>query len=88
MPEKGARRHVQGQVDINTASERELAKVSDIGAVRARKIVEYRNQHGPFKDLDELDKVQGFGKTLTDDEKSELTVGGSHGGAKRGEPEE
>lgn len=74
MPEHGARRHISGQVNINTADEQELAKVSDIGSARAHKIVEYRNTHGKFASVDDLEQVEGFGKKLTDDEKESLTV--------------
>ncbi|MGK4005235.1 helix-hairpin-helix domain-containing protein [Sorangium sp. So ce1036] len=76
MPEKGAREHVTHQVDLNTASEAELAEVSDIGAQRARKIVEYREQRGGFDSVDDLMNVEGFGPTLTDDLRSALTVSG------------
>ncbi len=74
MPEKGAREHVSHKVNLNTASEDELAQVSDIGSARARKIVEYRNEHGRFQSVEDLDQVEGFGKTLTDDEKRSLEV--------------
>jgi competence protein ComEA len=74
MPEKGAREHVDHKVNINTADEQELSEVSDIGQARARKIVEYRQQNGRFSSVDELENVQGFGKTLTDDEKRSLEV--------------
>lgn len=74
MPEKGAREHVDHPVDLNTAPEEELAEVSDIGSQRARKIIEYRNQHGAFSSVDELTKVEGFSTTLKDDLKSALTV--------------
>lgn len=72
MPEKGAREHAEHKVNLNTASEEELAQVSDIGPARASKIVEYRREHGRFGSVEELDQVEGFGKTLTDDEKGAL----------------
>ncbi len=74
MPEKGAREHVGHKVNLNTASEEELARVSDIGSARAHKIVEHRNAHGRFGSVDELEEVEGFGKTLTQDEKGALEV--------------
>lgn len=74
MPEKGAREHVDHKVNLNTASEQELAEVSDIGASRAKKIIEYRSSHGRFSSVDQLDEVEGFGKTLTQDEKNALEV--------------
>lgn len=74
MPEKGASEHVDHRVNLNTAGEDELAQVSDIGPSRAKKIVEYRSQHGGFSRVEELEQVEGFGKTLTEDEKSALEV--------------
>jgi competence protein ComEA len=74
MPEKGAREHADHKVNLNTASEQELAEVSDIGPSRAKKIIEYRSSHGRFGSVDELEQVEGFGKTLTQDEKGALEV--------------
>jgi comEA protein len=77
MPEKGAKEHVEHvehKVNLNTATEEELAQVSDIGTARARKIVEHREQHGKFESVDELDEVEGFGKTLTEDERDAFEV--------------
>ena len=47
-------------VDINTANEKDLSMVKGIGPVKAKSIVEYRAQHGTFKDVHELGKVPGF----------------------------
>ncbi len=74
MPEKGARRHIEGKIDLNTADVQELSKVSDIGEQRARKIVEYRNRHGRFSSVDQLQNVEGFDKTLVDDLRVALKV--------------
>jgi DNA uptake protein ComE-like DNA-binding protein len=49
------------------ASQEDLAKVSDIGPERARKILEYRNQTGKFYSGDELEQVPGSAHTLTED---------------------
>ena len=56
-----------GRVNINTAGERELASVRDIGPDRARRIVEYRAVHGHFATIEELTNVPGFAESLTDD---------------------
>jgi competence protein ComEA len=77
MPEKGAREHATHPVDLNTASENELAEVSDIGPQRARKIIEYRQKRGGFRSVDDLVNVEGFGGTLKDDLRNALTVSGS-----------
>ena len=54
------------KVDINSAGIEELEKLPGIGPSKAAKIVEYRNEHGPFHSLDELDNVSGIGKAIID----------------------
>ncbi len=66
MPERGTRHHIEGPVNINTASEDELAKVPDIGSARAQQLVEYRSEHGLFDSVDELVNVPGFSERLID----------------------
>lgn len=48
-------------VDLNTASAALLTHVAGIGPKLAENIVAYRNEHGPFKNLNELKKVPGVG---------------------------
>jgi len=48
-------------VELNTASRQLLTYVSGIGPHLARKIVEYREKHGPFKAREELLEISGFG---------------------------
>jgi len=62
--------------DLNTASVAELQKVNGIGPKKAEAIVEYRKKT-PFKSVDELDKVPGFGKATVEKVKGELTVSGA-----------
>lgn len=53
------------RVDVNRASQEELTRIPGIGPATARRIVELREQRGPFRDVDELLKVRGIGeKTL------------------------
>ena len=51
-------------ISINDSSEAELQKISGIGPKMAKKIVDYRNEHGPFKQLEDLKQVKGIGPAL------------------------
>ncbi len=48
-------------VELNTASKQLLTYVSGLGPMLAGKIVEYRNEHGPFRNRKELGKVPRLG---------------------------
>ena len=62
-------------VNLNTATNEELDGVNGIGPVKAQAIIDYRKKNGPFKNVDELDNVQGFGDKTVEKLRSELTVG-------------
>lgn len=64
-------------VNLNTASVAELDAVRGIGPGKAKAIVQYREKNGPFKSVDDLGKVKGFGKKSVDKLRGELTVGAS-----------
>lgn len=61
-------------VDINTAPQSELEAVRGIGPVKARAIIDHRNAHGPFRRLDDLDNVRGFGKATIEKLRGELVA--------------
>ncbi len=48
-------------LNINSASEEQLANLPMVGADRARRIVLSREREGPFKTLDDLTRVEGIG---------------------------
>jgi competence protein ComEA len=51
-----------GKLDINRASAAEIAAaMNGIGLTKAEAIVAYRDQHGPFKSIDQLAEVKGVG---------------------------
>lgn len=63
----GASARAGARVDINTATADELEELPDIGPVLAQRIVEYRQDHGGFRSVDELKDVSGIGdKTFAD----------------------
>lgn len=51
-----------GPVNVNTATVEELAELANIGPAKAAAIVSYREEHGPFRSLQELTKVTGIGE--------------------------
>lgn len=52
-------------VDINSADAAQLASaLTGVGEKKAQLIVAWRQEHGPFKSLDDLAKVKGFGSKL------------------------
>ena len=50
-----------GPVHLNTATLEELDTLPGVGPVTAQRIVDYREQHGPFSSVEELDAVSGIG---------------------------
>ncbi len=63
-----------GEVNLNSANEVELEVLKGIGPVKAKSIVDYRTKHGPFKSVDDLEMVPGFGKKTVDKLRADLTV--------------
>jgi competence protein ComEA len=59
--EKAEPQSAQFQVDVNKAAWPELANLPDIGEKMARRIVESREEEGPFTDFEDLRRVRGIG---------------------------
>lgn len=52
-------------LNINTASAKELQTLPNIGEQMAKRIIDYRTQHGNFANVDALQNVKGIGpKTI------------------------
>ena len=65
---------LQSKYDLNAASLAQLERIPGIGFIHAQRIVNYRTASGPFKDLDELEKVPGLTPDMVEDLKDYLTV--------------
>lgn len=64
VPISHAQKSVQ-LVNVNTATVSELMTLKGLGVKKATAIVQYRKDHGDFKDLQALTSVKGVGvKTL------------------------
>jgi competence protein ComEA len=48
-------------IDLNTATADQLDALPGVGPATAQKIIDYRTQHGPFRNVDELEGVPGIG---------------------------
>jgi competence protein ComEA len=69
-------------VNINTATKEELVSLKGIGEKRAQEIIDYRNKHGQFKTVEDLEKVQGIGPGIMKQIRSEVSVSGATTAAK------
>lgn len=61
-------------ININTASLDELQNLPNIGEVRAEAIIAYREEHGGFKTIEELQEVSGIGEKTFEKLKAYVTV--------------
>ena len=59
---------------LAAASSSELEALPGIGPAKAKAIVDYRQQHGAFKSVEELKNVKGIGEGIFSKLKAEATV--------------
>ncbi len=64
----------QGPININSADVTAFQSIKGIGQKKAQKIVDYRQEHGPFKSIDDLKNISGFGAKTIAKFKDQLTV--------------
>ena len=62
-------------ININTADEAQLSSLKGIGPTKAKAITQYRQEHGPFKTVDDLKHVSGIGDKTLAALKPFITVG-------------
>jgi competence protein ComEA len=63
------------KVDINRAEAWLMVALPGIGPARAQGIIDYRQQHGLFRDINELLEVPGIGDITFENIKNLITVG-------------
>ena len=61
--------------NINTVTAEELQLIPGIGSALSRRIVEYREEKGPYSQVNDLLKVKGIGPNLLVEISDYLTVG-------------
>jgi len=62
-------------VNINTANAEQIASaMTGVGESKAQAIVEYREQHGKFKSIEDLEYVDGIGEKTIEKNSHKLTM--------------
>ncbi len=65
----------ESQVSINQADAEELASVlNGVGLKKAEAIVRYREQNGPFTQIEQLQEVPGIGASLVERNRDRLKM--------------
>ena len=67
-------KNLSQKVNINKASILELQQLHGIGEKKAQAIVEYRNQNGQFKSMDDLLNIKGIGPKFIEKNRSNLSL--------------
>lgn len=65
-----------GPIDVNSASADQLAEsLQGVGPQKAAAIVAYRQQHGPFRTIQDLANVKGIGASLVEKNRGLIRLG-------------
>jgi len=64
----------QSKVNINTAGESELMTLPGIGPSKAQAIIQYRDEHGAFKQIEDIKNISGIGEKTFEKLKDSITV--------------
>ena len=75
MDNEGRSAEISGKININTAGVEEFVTLNGIGEVKAREIVAYREQHGAFERIEQIQDVKGIGESTFNKIKDRITVG-------------
>lgn len=65
------------RIDVDRADVITLTRLPRIGPALARRILDWREQHGPFGGLERLDSVPGIGPKLLDALRPHVTFSGT-----------
>jgi len=63
-------------IDVNAADVYDLQRLPGIGEKRAEAIIAYREEHGPFRTVEELTGVSGIGESILEGLREYAAVGG------------
>jgi len=64
-----------GPVNVNTANAETIsAELQGVGLTKANAIVEYREEHGPFRSANDLAEVKGIGQRTIEINQGDILV--------------
>jgi competence ComEA-like helix-hairpin-helix protein len=61
-------------LDLNEALQSQLERLPGVGPVLAERIIEYRNANGPFRRIEDLERVSGIGRKRVNQLRSSLFI--------------
>jgi competence protein ComEA len=64
----------EGKINLNKATKADLETLTGIGPAKADAIIEYRETKGPFKTIEDLMEISGFGEKTFEKLKENITV--------------
>ena len=67
-------KNAEGQINLNTASEKELQELPGIGPAMSARIIEYREANGDFQNIEDIKKVRGIGNAKFEKLKDKVTI--------------
>lgn len=62
------------KININKATQQELETLYGIGPAKSKAIIDYREENGPFKQIEDLKKVSGIGEKTFEKIRDSITV--------------
>ena len=65
---------VTTKISINTATLSELMTLNGIGESKAKNIISYREENGPFASIEDIKNVTGIGDSIFDTIKESITI--------------
>ena len=74
LPNSNSEKENNNKVNINIASKETLTSLSGIGDAKAQKIIDYRNENGLFKSIEDLKNVSGISEKLFEQIKEFITI--------------
>lgn len=62
------------KININTADSKTLQNITGIGEKKAQDIINYRQQSGGFKSIEEIKNIKGIGDATFEKMKNQITI--------------